>query len=274
MKKIFCILAAAAALGLTACSSDDDIWSDIFDDPADFTAATRVEQSSPELPFGGDSSGTDSEDESSEEEKPVIPLNDYGLYDQYFLNSYTYAFNAILAEKHFTCDVTYFSRDEESGKAVKQYSEKNEINGRDRHFMTQLEKGDSELFYDKEIYYIKDVNDVYTAYILDWDDETYTAYDDPEQLAKIQNLDTNIPSELFYGIDDLETAIYLGYLPDEEKGTTVEKFRIEETVYSFTYGEDGILTRAEVDDGRIAKVKNFENSCPPLAIPSNFRFEE
>ena len=287
MKRTICIIAALAALSLTACRSDDDIWGEMFDDPAEFTAATRVEQSAPELPFGDGSgdSGTeepaltdlseagDSSGGEGQEEEPTPPLNEYGLYDQYFINSCTFAFNAMLAEKHFTCDVTYFFPNEQGGKAVKQYSERNEINGKDRHILTRLESdGDAEKLYDKEVYYIKDVKGNYNAYILNWDNMSYGIYKDEEQVRQIAALDKNIPSALFYGIDDLETAVYLGYLPDDEKKTTTEKFRIENTIYTFIYDKDGILKRAEIDDGRIAKVKSFENSCPPLGISSDFTF--
>ena len=279
MKRTICIIAALAALSLTACQSEDDIWGDIFDDPAQFTAATRVEQSAPELPFGDSSSDeTSSAEESaspedSSEEEPLPTLNEYGLYDQYFINSCTYAFNAMLAEKHFTCDVLYMFPNEEGGKAVKQYSERNEINGKDRHILTRLEsEGDGAKYYDKEVYYIKDVKGNYNAYILNWNDMSYGIYTDTEQVRQIASLGNSIPSTIFYGIDDLETAVYLGYLPDEEKKTTTEKFRIEDTIYTFIYDKDGILKRAEVDDGRVAKVKSFENSCPPLGISSDFTF--
>ena len=293
MKRIISMIAVSSAVVLTlsACAVGE-----FFDDPGDFTAATRVETSEPDLlpDFGSDTDGSSvisdssetaetpasslddsSEEEEEEEEEPELPLNENGLYDQYFLNSKTYAFNQILAERHFVCDVTYFFPSEPGGEPVKQYSERNELNGRDRHIQTRLEDdGDGDKYYDKDVVYLKDESGSRNAFILNWNDLTFTFFKDAEQYQQIMMLDTNIPSTFFYGIDDLETAVYLGYKPDKKKGTTVEKFQIEDTVYTFTYDENGYLTRTDVDDGRIAKVKNFENSCPPIGISSEFTFVE
>ena len=271
-------IASAAALALSACAAGE-----FFDDPGDFTAATRVEMSEtdllPDITTNiGDSSAAaetpaSSLDDSSEEEEPELPLNEYGLYDQYFLNSKTYAFNQMLSERHFVCDVTYYFPSVPGGEPVKQYSERNEVYGGDRHILTRLEgDGDSAKYYDKDVVYLKDESGKRNAFILNWDDLTFTFFKDAEQYEQIATLDTNIPSTLFYGIDDLETAVYLGYKPDKDKGTTTEKFQIENTVYTFTYDKNGYLTRTDVDDGRTAKVKNFENSCPPIGISSDFMF--
>lgn len=261
-RKIYAI-AAASLLLLSGCGSE------VSHDPADFTAATRVEAPEADTPFilsemmEANTSAPDTLPENKQK-------NEYGLYDQYFLDSYTNKFNQMISEKHFTCDVNYYEEGDD-GKWYFWYNERNEINGRDRHQQT-LEDPDSGVF-DKDIYYLKDTQQHYCAYGIDWDKFTYSVLLDVDAEYESAVLDQAISEKLFYGIDDLETAVYMGYMTDEEKGVTLEQFMIDDVVYSFTYDANGLLKDSR-GGGKRAKVRAFENSCPTIMIPKTFKYKE
>ena len=263
-----CPIAVTALLLLSGCGSET-----ISKDPADFTAATRVEAPEADTPgilsemINSANSVPDTLPENQNKNKKK---NEYGLYDQYFLDSYTNKFNLMISERHFTADVNYYEAGDD-GKWYFWYNERNEINGRDRHQQT-LEDPDSGVF-DKDIYYLKDTQNHYCAYGIDWDKFTYSVLLDVDAEYENKILDQALSETLFYGIDDLETAVYMGYMTDETKGLTVEQFMIEDVVYSFTYDKNGILKDSR-GNGKRAKVRSFENSCPPITIPKTFKYKE
>ncbi len=252
----------AAALLLTACGSEK-IESR---DPADITAATRVAPPENEVAQMFSSS-----EESSEEEKPKEgKVNEYGLHDQYFRDSMTNKFNELIAQRNFVSDVNYYE-EREDGKWLFWYNERNEINGNDRHQQT-LDDPNSGIF-TKDMYYLKDTAQHYCAYALNWDDFTYSVQLDVDADYENKLLEQTLASTLFYGIDDLETAVYMGYSTDPETGLTLEQFMIEDVVYSFTYDANGILKDSRGDGHRV-KVRSFETSCPTITIPKMFKFKE
>ena len=270
MKKFVCAIlsAAIATVSVTSCGtrigSNDREGSER---PGDFTAATRVDAPEADTPFIL-SEMLDSNSPPTESQVDQPKVNQYGLYDQYFLDSLTNKFNLMLAEKHFVADVNYYEEGDD-GKWYFWYNERNEIDDGERHQQRKEDpKGES---YDYDIYYLQNADAHYTAYRLNWDKFTYSAMPEVDADYEIAALNAAIPSLLFYGIDDLETAVYMGYSTNPENGLTLEQFMMDDVVYSFTYDANGILKDSR-GGGKRVKVLSFENNCPPLDIPDSFKF--
>ena len=271
MKKFICAVTAAALTTVTVSSCGSSNEDQISKKPADFTAATRVETPEvdpneiiAELLDSGDSSSV-SESEPQQDQGKV---NEYGLHDQYFLDSYTNKFNQILAQKSFIADVNYYEEGDD-GKWYFWYNQRNELNGKDRHIQYKDDPKAEE--YSKDVYYLRDTKKHYCAYELNWEDFTFSVIPDIDAEYETTLLDAAIPSILFYGIDDLETAVYMGYSTNPENGLTLEQFMIDDVVYSFTYDANGILKDSR-GGGRRAKVRSFEPSCPKIVLPDGFKF--
>jgi hypothetical protein len=258
-KKLTAIL--SAALILTGCAGNKI---EISKEPGEFTAATRIEATETQAPFALTTAPT----ESAPAKQKQVKVNEYGLVDQYFRDSLTNKWNELIAQRNFVSEVRFLEKGDD-GKWYFWYEEKNEIKGRDRH-QQKLDDPKS-LNYSSDIYYLRDTQKHYVAFGLDWDTFTYSVLLDVDADYENNLLDQSMPSRLFYGIDDLETAVYYGYATNSETGITVEKFMMEDVVYEFYYDKNGILVEAQYD-GHLAKVKSFETNCPDIMIPASFKF--